>query len=63
VIAKPADDLAKSGFTANENSTSLEDITNYNNLSIGEFSLPVCMHNGHVDHRVPAALSDCYSAT
>jgi len=35
VIAKPADDLAKSGFTANENSTSLEDITNYNNLSIG----------------------------
>ena len=32
VTAKPADDLAKSGFTANENPTSLEDITNYNNF-------------------------------
>jgi len=32
VTAKPADDLAKSGFTANENRTSLEDITNYNNF-------------------------------
>jgi sulfoxide reductase catalytic subunit YedY len=32
VTAKPSDDLAKSGFTANENPTSLEDITNYNNF-------------------------------
>jgi methionine sulfoxide reductase catalytic subunit len=30
--AKPADELAKSGFTVNEKPTPLEDITNYNNF-------------------------------
>src|SRR5689334_16110315 len=32
VITKPADDIAKSGFTVNEKLTPLEDITNYNNF-------------------------------
>src|SRR5215467_3228843 len=32
VTAKPADDLAKSGFTVNEKLTPFEDITNYNNF-------------------------------
>src|SRR5262245_44987977 len=32
VSAKPADELAKSGFTVNEKLTPLEDITNYNNF-------------------------------
>jgi methionine sulfoxide reductase catalytic subunit len=32
VATKPADELAKAGFTVNETQTPLEDITNYNNF-------------------------------